>query len=64
MGKENKMETFKITKAERTELLKYMWRRPYGEVAALIAILAGLKPLKTGKKNVKEDKEDMPKVSG
>ena len=51
MGKENKMETFKITKAERTELLKYMWRRPYGEVAQFIAILAGLEPLKTGKKN-------------
>ena len=64
MGKENKMETFKITKAERTELLKYMWRRTYGEVAQFIAILAGLEPLKTGKKNGKEDKEDMPKVSG
>ena len=58
------METFELTKTERTELLKYMWRRPYGEVAALIAILAGLKPLKTGKKNGKETKEDMPKVSG
>ena len=44
------METFKITKAERTELLKYMWKRPYGEVAQFIAILAGLKPLKTGMK--------------
>mgnify|MGYP000031875879 FL=1 len=57
------METFEIKKEERTELLKYMWRRPYGEVAQLIAILAGLKPLK-GKKNGKETKEDMPKVSG
>ena len=47
------METFEIKKEERTELLKYMWRRPYGEVAQLIAILAGLKPLK-GKKNGKE----------
>ena len=36
------METFEIKKEERTELLKYMWRRPYGEVAQLIAILAGL----------------------
>jgi len=58
------METFEMKKEERTELLKYMWRRPYGEVAALIAILAGLKPLKTGKQNGKEDKKDMPKVSG
>ena len=58
------METFEITKAERTELLKYMWKRPYGEVAQFIAILAGLKPLKTGKQNGKENKKDMPKVSG
>ena len=57
------METFDMTKTESTELLKYMWRRPYGEVAQLIAILAGLKPLK-GKQNGKEDKKDMPKVSG
>tara|TARA_R100000458_G_scaffold41859_1_gene39637 strand:- start:179 stop:373 length:195 start_codon:yes stop_codon:yes gene_type:complete len=64
MGKENKMETFEITKEERRVLLQYMWKRPYGEVAQFIAILAGLKPLKTGKKNGKEDKEDMPKVSG
>ena len=55
------METFELTKAERTELLKYMWRRPYGEVAQLIAILAGLKPLKA-KQNGKEVKKDMPKV--
>ena len=55
------METFELTKAERTELLKYMWRRPFGEVAQLIAILAGLKPLK-GKQNGKEVKKDMPKV--
>jgi hypothetical protein len=57
------METFEMKKEERTELLKYMWRRPYGEVAALIAILAGLKPLK-GKQNGKEVKKDMPKVQG
>ena len=58
------METFELTKTERTELLKYMWKRPYGEVAQFIAILAGLKPLKTGKQNGKENKKDMPKVSG
>jgi len=55
------METFELTKAERTELLKYMWKRPYGEVAQLIAILAGLKPMK-GKQNGKEVKKDMSKV--
>jgi len=34
---------FKITVAQRKELLSYMWGRPYGEVAQLIAVLAGLK---------------------
>ena len=56
------METFEMTKDERRVLLQYMWKRPYGEVAQFIAILAGLKPLK-GKQNGKEDKKDMPKVS-
>ena len=55
---------FEITEDQRKQLLSYMWSRPYGEVAQFIAILAGLKPLKTGKKNGKETKEDMPKVSG
>ena len=52
-----------ISEEQRKELLSYMWKRPYGEVAQFIAILAGLKPLK-GKQNGKEDKKDMPKVSG
>ena len=57
------METFELTKAARTVLLNYIWKRPYGEVAQLIAILAGLKPLK-GKQNGKEVKKHMPKVQG
>jgi len=31
-----------ITEQQRKELLSYMWRRPYGEVAQLIAMLASL----------------------
>ena len=57
------MEKFIMTKDQRKEILKYMWTRPYGEVAGLIAILAGLEPLKTESKNGK-DKKDMSKVSG
>ena len=34
---------FKITVAQRKEMLSYMWNRPYGEVAQLITMLAGLK---------------------
>ena len=31
-----------ISEEQRKELLSYMWRRPYGEVAQLIAMLASL----------------------
>jgi hypothetical protein len=57
------MEKFIITKDQRKEILKYMWTRPYGEVAALIAVLAGLQPAESKKENGK-DKKDMSKVSG
>ena len=57
------MEKFIMTKDQRKEILKYMWTRPYGEVAALIAILAGLQPTESKKDNGK-DKKDMSKVSG
>ena len=57
------MEKFIITKDQRKEILKYMWTRPYGEVAALIAVLAGLQPTESKKDNGKE-KKDVSKVSG
>ena len=52
-----------MTKDQRLEILKFMWTRPYGEVAALIAIIAGMQPMESKKDNGK-DKRDMPKVSG
>ena len=57
------MEKFIITREQRKEILKYMWTRPYGEVAALIAVLAGLQPTESKKDNGKE-KKDVSKVSG
>ena len=57
------MEKFIITKQQRKELMAYMWTRPYGEVAALIAMLAGMQPMESKKDNGKE-KKDMSKVSG
>ena len=57
------MDKFIITKEQRKEILKYMWTRPYGEVAGLIAILAGMQPMESKKDNGK-DKKDMSKVSG
>ena len=57
------MEKFIITKDQRKEILKYMWTRPDGEVAAFIAVLAGLQPTESKKDNGKE-KKDVSKVSG
>ena len=57
------MEKFIITRDQRKEILKYMWTRPYGGVAALIAVLAGLQPTESKKDNGKE-KKDVSKVSG
>mgnify|MGYP003678461486 FL=1 len=47
---------FKITVAQRKEMLSYMWNKPYGEVAQLITMLAGLK-LETNTE-VKDKKEN------
>ena len=45
---------FGLTEEQRQSLLKYMWARPYGEVAPHIAMLASLKP-------VESKKDDKPK---
>ena len=37
---------FEITEDQRKQLLSYMWSRPYGEVAQLVAMLASLKAKK------------------
>ena len=37
---------FELTEEQRKQLLSYMWARPYGEVATLIAMLASLKSIK------------------
>ncbi len=34
---------FELTEEQRKQLLAYMWSRPYGEVAQLVAMLASLK---------------------
>jgi hypothetical protein len=46
---------FTLTEEQRQSLLKYMWARPYGEVAANIAMLASLKAVET-KPEKKDDK--------
>jgi|TARA_R110000824_G_scaffold186161_1_gene367416 hypothetical protein len=49
---------YKITIAQRKELLSYMWTRPYGEVAQLVAMLASLKLDNTNEKKDDKDKKN------
>ena len=37
---------FELTEEQRKQLLQYLWSRPYGEVAAIIGMLASLKDKK------------------
>ena len=47
---------FEISEEDKKELLKYLFKRPYMEVAALIGMIAGLKPVKKDKKDNGKDK--------
>ena len=44
---------WKISDEQKKELLKYLAKRPYIEVAGLVAMLASLEPVK--KEKVKQD---------
>jgi len=37
---------FELTEEQRKQLLQYLWTRPYGEVANVVAMLASLKSKK------------------
>ena len=45
---------FEISEEQKKELLKYLAKRPYIEVAGLVAMIAGLKSVK------KENGKDKP----
>ena len=47
---------FEISEADKKELLRYLFKRPYMEVAQLIGMIAALKPIKNAKKDNGEDK--------
>ena len=47
---------FEISEADKKELLRYLFKRPYMEVAQLIGMIAGLKPIKKDKKDNGKDK--------
>ena len=44
---------FEISEADKKELLRYLFKRPYMEVATLVGMVAALKPVK---KNNGKDK--------
>ena len=37
---------FELTEEQRKQLLQYLWTRPYGEVTAIVSMLASLKSKK------------------
>ena len=43
-----------ISEQNKTELLKYLAKRPYIEVAGLVAMIASLEPVKTKENNGKD----------
>ena len=47
---------FEISEADKKELLRYLFKRPYMEVAALIGMIASLEPIKKEKKDNGKDK--------
>ena len=47
---------FEISEADKKELLRYLFKRPYMEAAQLIAMIAALKPIKKEKKENGKDK--------
>ena len=40
------VDMFELTEEQRKQVLQYLWTRPYGEVAAIIGMLASLKDKK------------------
>tara|TARA_R100001086_G_scaffold218074_1_gene134580 strand:+ start:374 stop:541 length:168 start_codon:yes stop_codon:yes gene_type:complete len=49
-------EMFKISAEEKKELLRYLFKRPYMEVAALINMVAALPPIDKAKEKNGKDK--------
>ena len=39
---------FELTEEQRKQLLQYLWSRPYGEVAQIVAMLASLQSKNNG----------------
>ena len=47
---------FEISEENKKDLLRYLFKRPYMEVATLIGMIAAFKPIKKDKKDNGKDK--------
>ena len=45
---------FEISEEDKKELLRYLFKRPYLEVATLVGMIAALKPTRHREKNGKD----------
>ena len=50
---------FEISEQNKRELLKYLAKRPYIEVASLVNMIASLKPIKKEKTKEKNGKDEV-----
>tara|TARA_R110001592_G_scaffold17463_2_gene73558 strand:+ start:31 stop:189 length:159 start_codon:yes stop_codon:yes gene_type:complete len=48
-----------LTEENRKQILSYLWSRPYGEVASIIATLASLKLVKNTENKDDKSKKDL-----
>ena len=54
---------FQISQEQKKELLKYLAKRPYIEVAGLVAMIASLEPVKKEKTKEKNGKDEVQKCN-
>ena len=53
---------FTFTEENRKQVLQYLWSRPYGEVAAIIGMLASLKNVQIKTTDQKAMQKEMDKI--
>ena len=53
---------FTFTEENRKQVLQYLWSRPYGEVAAIIGMLASLKNVQIKPTDQKAMQKEMDKI--
>ena len=54
---------FNLTEENRKQILSYLWSRPYGEVASIIAMLASLKNVQIRPTDRKAMQKELDNIS-